>query len=125
MTEHQKLKKKAWQVFSLWIRKRDCDWKGEGHCVTCGKMLTYKQGQAGHFVPGRTNSILFDERNCHLQCMGCNYFGAGKAAAKYYQFMLKKYGQKVINELYKNALINKQLSDKELNEIIEKYDDRN
>jgi DNA repair exonuclease SbcCD ATPase subunit len=41
---------------------------------------------------------LFDERNCHAQCYGCNVMKKGNMV-KYYKFMLKQYGQKVIDEL--------------------------
>jgi hypothetical protein len=119
-TIHQKLKKKAWRKFSEYIRKRDVGDNGFGTCATCRKVLHWKQGQAGHFEPGRTNMILFDKRNCHLQCVGCNFFGSGKAHARYYKFMLEKYGQKVINEIEKNALINdEQLTDQDLLLIIQ------
>lgn len=119
-TPHQKLKKDAWRWFSLYVRLKETERDGYGTCTTCGKRLHYKKLQAGHFVPGRTSLILFDERGVHIQCSGCNIWGSGKPA-EYYAYMLKNYGQKVINEIYKNARKNYSYSDKELSEIRDRY----
>jgi hypothetical protein len=93
------LKKKCWDLFSQIVRYRDCG-PGSvyGICCTCGKTYHFSQLQAGHFIPGRHNSVLFDLRNCHAQCMKCNVFLHGNPV-EYYQFMLNKYGQDVIDEL--------------------------
>ena len=93
-----KAKKKAWDAFSIYIRTRFADSNGYASCVTCGARKHYKELQAGHFIGGRHNSILFDESNCHVQCAGCNVFGRGMFS-RYYEYMLKMYGQEVINEL--------------------------
>jgi hypothetical protein len=100
-----KAKAKAWPVFSKFIRTRDAlkttGTLDEALCVTCDRRYSLnKVGglQAGHFVQGRHPSVLFDERNCHAQCYGCNVMKKGNMV-KYYKFMLKEYGQKVIDEL--------------------------
>ena len=93
-----KLKKKLWQLFSIYIRTRNLDEKGRTTCVTCGTKKHWKEMQAGHFVPGRTNGILFDERGIHAQCKGCNIFKAGNLI-EYYPFMLKNYGQSIVDDL--------------------------
>ncbi len=56
---------------------------------------------AGHFVQGRRNAVLFDERNVHPQCPGCNLYRSGNII-NYYPFMLETYGQEVIDELKAN-----------------------
>ena len=75
-------------------------------CVTCGLCLPWKgKGSvwgtmhAGHFLPTRRLSILFDERNVHPQCSGCNKASGNPAA--YFQFMLAEYGQDVIDDLHR------------------------
>jgi hypothetical protein len=98
-------KKKAWDAFSIYIRTRDA-LKTTGTidyclCVTCGRRYPVHQVgglQAGHFIQGRHPSVLFDERNCHAQCYGCNVMKKGNMV-KYYKFMLSEYGQAVIDEL--------------------------
>ncbi len=98
-------KEKAWKAFSIYIRTRDAlqttGTKTNCLCVTCQRNYPLnKIGglQAGHFIPGRHPSVLFDERNCHSQCYGCNVMKKGNMV-KYYKYMLKTYGQKVIDEL--------------------------
>ena len=93
----------VWPVFSKYIRLRDADWHGYTTCVTCGKVGLYKTMQAGHFIPGRMNSILFDERGVHAQCYLCNGPLKGNPR-RYNDFMKKKYGQAVINELDRLSL---------------------
>lgn len=95
-------KDKAWEAFSRFIRTRDClfttgdpDW---GKCVTCQKMTPFKQLQAGHFIAGRSNAILFDEQAVNIQCYGCNVGKKGNYV-EYYEYMLERYGRDVITEL--------------------------
>lgn len=115
-----KLKKKAWEQFSLWIRLKDYIDDYKAICVTCGKVLPYKQMQAGHFIPGKHNSVLFDERNVHVQCYTCNVILGGNGP-KYYEFMLREYDQKTIDELERLDRINKQYKPFELEAIYDIY----
>jgi len=50
--------------------------------------------QAGHFKHG----LDFTSDNQHIQCKHCNHYLHG-ALDKYYEFMLKKYGEERINQL--------------------------
>lgn len=111
-------KKKCWTLFSLYIRIRDSDWRGNATCVTCGLTKHYKQMQAGHFIPGRHNSILFDERNVHAQCYGCNVMKQGNSI-KYFRFMQQQYGDAVIEELERLDRENKQFTIPELETLYE------
>lgn len=120
-----KLKQKAWKAFSDYIRTRDSI-KTTGtttHCVciTCNKNFEYKNIQAGHFVGGRTGSILFDEELVFGQCVGCNVFLKGNYDA-YNLVMLKKFGgEKVIEFLErKNEVVQYKASDYQA--IIKKYE---
>lgn len=113
-----KLKKKAWILMSQYIRKRDSDWKDMAYCCTCGVYKHCKELQAGHFIPGRRNSVLFDTRNIHAQCYGCNVMKKGNMI-KYFRFMQQRYGDKVIEELEKLDRIDKQFTPTQLKELIE------
>jgi len=71
-----KLKKEVWEIFSKYIRMRDClrttNCASFGLCITCGKRYHFKLLQAGHFIPGRHNANLFSEDGTHAQCYNCN-----------------------------------------------------
>lgn len=120
-----KAKAEAWKWFSRWVRLHESH-NGYAVCVTCGKIYPISgKGclQAGHFVPGRGNAILYDERNCHPQCFVCNQYKGG-AWVEYEQWMLERYGQDVVDELkrLKNVTINMLAS--QHREIAEKYKEK-
>jgi len=68
-------KQKAWNIFSKYIRTRDClktsKFPDCGKCITCGKFFPIQELQAGHAISGSNNSILFDEELVNAQCRGC------------------------------------------------------
>lgn len=73
-------------------------------CCTCGKIGSWFYSmEGGHFIPkgkGGQSGVRWDERNVHAQCGGCNAFHQGRAL-EYRDYMLKEYGEEVINELRK------------------------
>lgn len=94
-------RKKIWDnLVSPYIRKRDCDWKGDGFCITCGKPITYKTCHAGHFRHGVTKKTYFFEKNIHAQCKSCNFYKDG--ARDIYAVRLEsKYGYGILQEIDK------------------------
>ena len=66
------------KVFSIFIRLRDIDADGFSYCVTCGKPMTLKTSQCGHFISRRHFATRWEEKNCAAQCVGCNMFAQGK-----------------------------------------------
>jgi hypothetical protein len=54
--------------------------------------------QAGHFMPGRSDSVLLDEQTVHAQCYFCNCERQGNWPG-YYKFMVDMHGQDVVNDL--------------------------
>lgn len=126
-TTYAKLKAKAWRVFSKYIKMRDADLMKDGFvaCCTCGQKLHWadKKMQAGHFLDGRTNSILFEEKCVHPQCSGCNIFKHGNKV-EYYEFMLQKYGKTTINSLRKLKMQTIKFTEDDLKEIISKYEEK-
>ena len=104
-SDKAKAKAETWRLMSLYIRYRDA-LKTTGTltscaCVTCGRIKpTRAIGgiQCGHFLPGRHNAIIYDRRNMAGQCSFCNDHLKGNWPA-YYDYMLREYGQAVIDEL--------------------------
>jgi predicted Zn-dependent protease len=66
------------KVFSIFIRLRDIDDEGFSYCVTCGKPMTLKTSQCGHFISRRHFATRWEEKNCAAQCVGCNIYTQGK-----------------------------------------------
>lgn len=95
-------KKRAWKLFSLYIKTRDClsttGTLTHGKCVTCKKVFPITNLEAGHFRAGHIGMAALDERNVHAQCRYCNcHLHSNKQ--KYEPEMLRMYGQEVINEI--------------------------
>lgn len=89
------MRRKLWTPFSRYIRMRDCfEATGtitHGVCCTCGRSYPIGKLQAGHFIPGRMDSILFEPTCVHSQCYRCNMLRQGEWV-KYFRYMEKKYG---------------------------------
>ena len=67
-----KLKDDAWDLCSIYVRRTWADARGMVKCYTCPAVKHWKEMQAGHLVPGRSNGILFDLRGIRPQCFQCN-----------------------------------------------------
>lgn len=100
------LKKKAWKMFALYIKLRDANSDGKCYCCTCDAEIEFdsQECNAGHFVAGRTNDVLFDEKITHSQCARCNLFKSGNQG-KYVFFMKQHYGH--TDEQLKDMLFKK------------------
>jgi len=84
-------KAKADKYFSKYIRLRDYN----KPCVTCGSR---DKKDCGHFLSRRFESVRFDEKNAHGQCLKCNRFEYGNQ----YEHSLKVdefYGEGTAEEL--------------------------
>ncbi len=117
---HKSLKKEAWRLCSLYIRQKYANKSGVVGCVTCPTVGLVKDLQAGHFVPGRGNSVLFEENNIHPQCVACNVYKHGNLIP-YYRFMIKKYGEKEVDRLVRLKDSARKLTNKDLEELITNY----
>ena len=121
------LKKAVWKEMSRYVRLRDSiDYcqrnnlpldSGVARCCTCVKVVSHwKYADAGHFFGrglGGGSGAYFDERNVNLQCKTCNGFQQGNTVA-YREFMLQKYGQRVIDELEIKHRAGKKWTEQEL-----------
>jgi len=118
------LKKKLWTLFSEYIRLRDSLAMGSfthATCCTCGKVYpSFGKGclQAGHYIPGRHNSYLFEEQGCHAQCYNCNINMKGNPIP-YRRFMIETYGEERTKEIEELYYQKKQFKPYELEEMIE------
>ena len=123
-------KKKAWDEFSKYIRKRDA-LKNEDtgmyfKCCTCGKVYPAFGkgcGQAGHYVAGRKNSYLFEEHGCHAQCYNCNINLKGNTIL-YRKFMIETYGLEETERIEQLFFVNKEYRIWDLEEIYNKYKEK-
>jgi hypothetical protein len=115
------LKDKLWKIFALYIKYRDTNGDGFGHCISCGDRLHYKQSNAGHFIPkAQGNSIYFDEDNVHMQCVRCNLTLCGNQY-RYGKALRLKIGDEAVEAIYKRAEVIKKITEPEYRLLIEHY----
>lgn len=116
------LKSKAWTEFSRMIRleARDPD-TGLVSCVTCGHKSQWNRGiQAGHFIDGRYNSVIFYEKGVHPQCYACNVIYNGRKE-EYFLFMERTYGRDEIDLQVRKKWENRTFTKDELIELRKEF----
>ena len=115
------LKKKADQVFSWYIRRRDVNSKGYTKCVTCGKSDHWRNLQAGHYVSRTCLKLRYDERNVFCQCMPCNIFKKGNYD-EYALYLINRFGVERLEGLKKDK-VPCSMERCDYQAIIDKYED--
>lgn len=115
-----KLKAKLDRVFSEYIRLRDANKDGYVKCISCGKIIHWKESDCGHYINRAEMSTRFDEKNCNGQCRFCNRFREGNMIG-YTQGLMKKYGQGILDELQVKKNRTSKLSEFEYAHLIEYY----
>lgn len=121
-------KKKAWTAFSRFIRVRDA-LKTIGNnrqcqCITCPDIRNVGGTgciQAGHFIPGRGNAVLFDEEQVNGQCYVCNYRLKGNWV-EYERVMIARHGKEKVKEMKKKANQKLKYTAQDMVEIRIKYE---
>ena len=114
------IKQLAWNAFSKYIRLKNADKNGNVRCITCNKLMHWKESQSGHFVDGRTNSVLFNEELVYPQCYRCNVLLHGNKVM-FTLFMLKKYSKKQIEQFERLKNVTLQRKNIEYYDIRDKY----
>jgi hypothetical protein len=109
------LKKKAWKLWSIKVRSGNADWKGDCKCFTCSVIRPWKELDAGHYI--HRDSLDFHPINIQPQCTACNRYRHGNSGVFAYNIM-KKYGQKALDELESLRFKEHNFTIKELQEII-------
>lgn len=66
------LEKKADDLFSEFIRRRDANEWGFVKCCTCPQLDHWKEMDCGHFMSRINKSTRWEELNCGPQCRICN-----------------------------------------------------
>ena len=116
-------RKACWNLFSKYIRQKYAV-DGIATCVTCGVKKNWTELHAGHFVDGRNNSVLLDERLVFPQCMNCNVWLHGNKI-EYFKFMRTMYTEEELYGFQKLKHEVKKMTNKDwelkLKELKDKY----
>jgi hypothetical protein len=110
------LHKKAWKLFSAYIRQSE-----KGICFTCGVSKDWKDMNAGHYI--HKDCLDFDPVNIHCQCVRCNKYLSGNLGV-YAERLIMEYGEEAIAELRIRSQEIKKFTLAELEEIIFSYQEK-
>ena len=117
----QKLRDKLDEVFSKYIRLKHSDNNGYCRCISCGKIVFWKQIQNGHYMSRRYLSTRFAEDNCRPQCVACNMFNQGNIQM-YRRGLVKEIGEQRVDLIEARARQETgKYSEFEYNELIKHY----
>ena len=99
MSSWAKQQQAKWFEFARLIKFRDTHGVF-GLCISCNKPVNYGTSNchAGHYIKATFTAIKYDERNVNMQCYHCNMHLESNHVG-YTRGMIKKYGQKVIDQL--------------------------
>ncbi len=88
----------ARRPFQQYIRARDVN----EACISCDDVKA-KVWHGGHYLKAELyTGLIFNEINCNKQCEKCNTYGGGNESG-YRIGLVKKYGEKAVNELEESA----------------------
>lgn len=68
------LKRKADKIFSEYIRRKYSDHEWNISCISCDKVLPWKESHNCHWIGRGNKQYRYDEDNCKPWCAGCNTF---------------------------------------------------
>lgn len=92
----------AAELLQKLVRLEESDDNGYGKCVSCGKVLHWKQRQGGHFISRSRLATKLDRRNVNSQCYGCNGFGMKydtEVKITYERYIDDTYGKGTVDDL--------------------------
>ena len=118
-TTLKKAKKKAWDVFSVYIRKPKNGDENQ-QCYTCGAIKKWQEMDAGHGISGRNNAVLFLEAVVKPQCQQCNRFKHGELHI-FTRKLIEELGLEQYDELLRGSNLVVKYSVQDYLQIEQKY----
>jgi hypothetical protein len=114
------IKNTADPTFSKYIRAKEADRHGYCTCVTCGKRFHWKELDAGHYANRDHKATRYEEKNVHPQCECCNRFHSGEIA-RYAAYLVKRYGDGIVEELDQQSREYKKFTLSELKAMVKEW----
>lgn len=114
----KRLKRKAWELFSVWVRSHDAaGGLGLTECYSCRLWFPWREMHAGHFIHGRLD---YDDMAVKPQCVKCNTYLHGNLGA-YALHLVDDYGREAVDLLRTRANMQRPYTIEELEAIVVKY----
>ena len=90
---------KADNLASHYIRQKYADHAGNVTCITCAKVLPWKDAHCAHYIERAAKKTRWMEENLHPACPSCNVFRKEFHKREYTLYMVDTYGRQFLDEL--------------------------
>ena len=94
---------KADKLTSTYIRKKYANHAGNVACVTCGKVLPWKDAHCAHYIERAAKATRWLEENLHPACPSCNVYRKEFHKREYTLAIIDLYGREKIDEFKRMA----------------------
>ncbi len=94
---------KADTLTSQYIRRKYADHEGNVSCVTCGKVLHWKDAHCAHYIERAAKMTRWLEENLKPACPSCNVYRKEFHKREYTLVIIDLYGREFIDELKQMA----------------------
>jgi hypothetical protein len=108
---------KADRLASQYIRQKFADFDGNITCVSCGKVMPWKESHCAHFIERGKKATRWLEENLMPACPGCNTFRKEFHSREYTLAMIDLHGREFIDEL--RTMANEVLSGSKVRQLAE------
>lgn len=102
----QNIRDKALSSFQKLRRMEEANVDGYVECISCGKVMHWKEAQGGHYIPRANRATEMEHDNVWPQCQRCNGFLNGNPI-QYRIRLVRKIGEKRVSRIENLAMANK------------------
>lgn len=110
------------KTFSLFTRQRDAV-NGIVKCISCGKLIPWKESDNGHYINRKHMATRYDEQNNNSQCRSCNRFDEGNIQG-YRKGLIEKIGVEAVERLEIKKFNTCKMSQFEVNMLTKYYKEK-
>ena len=90
---------KADKITSQYIRQKHADANGNVKCISCDKVIHWKESQCAHYIGRASKATRWMEENLRPACASCNVFHKEFHMREYTLKMIDFYGRDFVDEL--------------------------
>lgn len=121
------LKRKLWETFSVYIRRRWAD--SNGMVMTCdGQFMPWKSTHCGHLYTNTErnqslggNELWYYENNFAAQSPSGNYFDTNDSGKRYMAWAIEKYGEAEVKKMLRMKHTVRKFTETELENLLKYY----
>ena len=93
-----KLRERALTLFQKLRRMEEANEDGYVSCISCGKLMHWKEAQGGHYIPRANSDTELEHDNVWPQCQQCNGYLKGNPINYRYR-LVRKIGEERVKRI--------------------------